>query len=143
MRYLIFNLSALLLILAGHQSDAQLLSIPNDTIIWSVDAMVDANSDSAISYHCAFKTFGGSSRILWSQKEGQYDMEFNIQSQEGTWTDPDTFGEIVFHATYQQWSGTITFSKTNEGQRIRLNFLVDGQNAIPGIFKVNQVNKEL
>lgn len=106
----------LILCLLSTVLSAQDISTSN--LNWKVDSLVDLSTNEGFEYACTFET-SGQGNISWNQKGG-FTSTLNVNSQEGTWTNVQANGSVVYSVTYEEETGTIRFERTDSGWRIKL-----------------------
>jgi hypothetical protein len=121
-------------------SAAAQTSLSQDTISWKVESFNDVNSGELVSITSEFVSYQ-TNAIQWIQKNGEYVMDFTITAIEGTWSNPQENGRIVYRVKYGTQPGTITIQRTNGVTTILTDFQMDGKNVMPFSFKISSIQK--
>jgi hypothetical protein len=132
-----------LLLSVGFMSDAQAqaLSMKSDAIVWHVDSLTDVRYDSVMAYTCQFIT-DQSGKFRWIQEDGTFVTEFRIKTSTGTWTEVDKDGSRSLSVDYLDKKGAVQLSRVNGAIRVKIDYVVEGENALPYIFHVASVTKQ-
>jgi hypothetical protein len=108
----------------------QAQDIKTTTILWEADRVTNKQTGANHTFHCSFKTSSG--QVEWIQKKGELKTIYTIISSEGTWSDINQMGIMVytlerngnrFNITFARANGTVTvaidFSTANKAEAVQ------------------------
>ena len=114
MKKLLF-VTALLIIVSGLKAQ----DVSSANLTWTVTSLKDLNTGKVSSYSCVFE-ISGTKNIAWRQKGGAYVRTLSVQAINGSWTDVNVPGKIVFTVSEEGESGTFTAERLASGLRLTL-----------------------
>ena len=109
--------------------------IAKDKITWKVNQGDDTAAKKNFTYNCIFK-MDGQGKIIWQQKNGTYNTEFNIVSVEGSWTDVTKSGQVTYNLVDEVAEARMVFEKSGSGTAITLLILPEGTKYIFRVYDV-------
>jgi hypothetical protein len=109
--------------------------IIQQTITWSVDSLRDVSHNQVASFSCQFKTLQ-SEKISWIQQNGNYTLDFTINSISGTWLNINNDGLLEYSVSHQGKVGIIKIESFGGKKLISFSFLENGINTMPYVFEV-------
>jgi hypothetical protein len=115
---------------------AQDHDVKQDTLLWTVDQLVDKAANSTTDFACQFITYP-SGEVRWIQSD--YITNFSGSWRQSSWADLSVPGEIESNVSADGTRGYLRFSKDNNGFHVEMFFMEDGQNKMPFQFRVQTV----
>jgi hypothetical protein len=113
--------------------------ISRDTIEWHSEQAYNFKNQEQFQFVSYFKSFG-ESKVEWIQKSGSLVHTFIVDLVDGTWTNIQSNGEVVFNIRYEDKPGKITFSKSDNGTVVLLDLTNADPNGISYRFDVIKTN---
>jgi hypothetical protein len=120
------------LLMAVHSLFSQ--NVVDHTVQWSVSRMVEANTGALTDLNETIESYG-SSRIEWKDRRGNIKQTFVIREVNGTWTDIQSPGNILFEVDCEGRLGTVRFSRQTEGIVVQVVLLKADDN--PDIYELH------
>jgi hypothetical protein len=129
-------ISAVLLMSVVCPGFAQEYNVKLDTLLWTVDQLVDKAANSASEFSCQFVTYPAGD-VRWIQSD--YTTNFSGSWESGSWTQLSQPGEIQTDVSVDGTSGYLKFSRNSVGLYVEMFFLENGENKMPFQFRVQNV----
>ena len=104
---------------------------------WSVNQLLDLNTNKSSGYNCTFATKGNDA-ISWTQKS--YVTSLTVTGTSGTWTDVSKTGKVIYQVNWEGSAGTLTFERDTTGLWITIDIDQGSGSRLKQRFTVAQVN---
>jgi len=102
--------------------DATAQDIRSAHLTWTVDQLLDTQTQDTVTYTCTFAT-QGSAAVVWSQRNGTYVTTLPVQTLTGEWSNISVPGQVVYTITLEGESGTLTVGRDAAGLFIKLDVI--------------------
>jgi hypothetical protein len=112
-------------------------SVEYSNLTWAVTGFHNNGNNEDVTLASRFET--SPQLIKWVQKSGSMVYDFTVTGKTGSWTDLNADGEITFHVTLRDKSGTIRFARQQGRITIEPNILKEGRNMLPYVFTVSTI----
>lgn len=112
-------------------------SVETANLSWVVTGFHNNDNNEDVSSSSRFET--SPQGIKWIQKNGSMVYDFTVTGKTGSWNDISADGEITFHVTLRDKSGTIRFARQQGRITIEPNIIKEGHNMLPYVFTVSTI----
>lgn len=112
-------------------------SVESTNLTWAVTGFHNNGNNEDVTLTSRFET--SPQLIKWIQKNGSMVYDFTVTGKTGSWTDLNADGEITFHVTLRDKTGTIRFARQQGRITIEPNIIKEGRNMLPYVFTVSTI----
>ena len=109
------------------------------TLTWKSVSAVNQIDNSSFSYACSFVTYGNK-KLDWVQRNGDKVSHFNVSSVDGQWVDLSRNGQLIYHVSDGDLTGTLTFSKNSGGYSVHLKLYIARKLDQDYLFSISNVS---
>lgn len=108
---------------------------------WSSSRNVNSADKDTTAYTCSFTTRLAQS-IDWIQNNGTDVSTYTVNSVEGSWTDIQAEGQIVYHVSKDNLDGDFVFSRVTGKTSLRVKLNLNGKPNFDFVFVIDNVTTQ-
>jgi len=111
-------------------------SITQQQLLWKVSSVIDVNTGDILSTGGDQIISHSNTSVEWKDSQGNVKYTYAVNTVNGTWSNVNNTGSIIYQVTTGGKAGTITFIKS--GNEITVRILVlneEDANSIPDMYE--------